>query len=222
MKNQICLIEHERLISRGLRCLVGENGEMSIREINPLANIEAQLEESNPSMVIIDVDLPDMNAFTLAERITKVYPVCKIIFLARSVSNLLATNIIQAKADGFLLKTDSFEIIQEALNQIASGNVSYSHSMQNLLVYDPQAKTYRLASEQQGAVLTNRQIEVLRYLAWGHSVKQIAKIMHLSEKSVDSHKYRIMNRLGIHDRVKLALFAIREQIIDPWTATESL
>lgn len=62
--------------------------------------------------------------------------------------------------------------------------------------------------------LTNRQLEVLRHLAVGQSVKEVARQMHLSEKSIDSHKYRIMNKLGIHDRVELARFAIREGLVE--------
>lgn len=64
-------------------------------------------------------------------------------------------------------------------------------------------------------LLTSRQLEVLRHLARGDSVKEIARQMHLSQKSVDSHKYRIMSKLGIHDRVELARFAIREGLMLP-------
>jgi DNA-binding NarL/FixJ family response regulator len=61
--------------------------------------------------------------------------------------------------------------------------------------------------------LTPRQVEVLRHLAAGESVKEVARSLNLSGKSVDSHKYRIMRWLGIHDRVKLSLFAVREELI---------
>jgi DNA-binding NarL/FixJ family response regulator len=63
--------------------------------------------------------------------------------------------------------------------------------------------------------LTSRQIEVLRHLARGKSVKEVARSMHLSEKSIDSHKYRIMHKLGIHDRVELARYSIREGLTLP-------
>ena len=64
-------------------------------------------------------------------------------------------------------------------------------------------------------MLTARQVEVLRHLAQGQSVKEVAKLMHLSQKSVDSHKYRIMHKLAIHDRVELARYAIREGLTQP-------
>ena len=63
--------------------------------------------------------------------------------------------------------------------------------------------------------LTSRQLEVLRHLAIGRSVKEIAWKMHLKPKTIDSHKYNMMRRLDIHDRVSLARFAIREGLILP-------
>ena len=63
--------------------------------------------------------------------------------------------------------------------------------------------------------LTNRQQEILRYLALGDSVKEVAKRMRLSNKSIDSHKYRIMQKLEIRDRVELARYAIREGLTLP-------
>lgn len=70
-------------------------------------------------------------------------------------------------------------------------------------------------SESRLSKLSNRQIEVLRNLAFGLSVKDVARRMHISVKSVDSHKYRIMQSLGIHDRVDLARYAIREGLVCP-------
>jgi DNA-binding NarL/FixJ family response regulator len=72
-----------------------------------------------------------------------------------------------------------------------------------------------MRSESALSQLTNRQLEVLRHLARGESVKEVAKSLQLSQKSVDSHKYRIMHKLGIHDRVKLTRYAIREGLMLP-------
>lgn len=220
MNMNLVIIQHEKLLARGLNCLFAQSQNYQIHELQDAEGVEARLVNMHPNIVLIDVGLPNCCPFKLAERVTELVPLCKIVFLGKTVTNLLVTNVLQSRADGFLLRSDSQETINEALLKIASGEVYFTAAMMNLVVFDPQMRSYRLAADAQGPLLTNRQIEVLRYLAWGHSVKQIAKIMHLSEKSVDSHKYRIMNRLGIHDRVKLALFAIREHLIDPWAAEE--
>ncbi len=220
MTMNLVIVQHEKLFSRGLKCLIGQSVNMQFHELPDFQAVESRIVNLNPNIAIIDVDLPNCCPFKLSERLSALVPMCKIVFLGRTATNLLVTNVLQMKADGFLLKSDTQETIIEAMHKIAAGDVYYTSAMMNMITFDPQLRGFRLANDGLGPLLTNRQIEVLRYLAWGHSVKQIAKMMHLSEKSVDSHKYRIMNRLGIHDRVKLALFAIREQLIDPWAADE--
>ena len=81
--------------------------------------------------------------------------------------------------------------------------------------YNSTAKRYLVRSNSYLLTLTNRQLEVLRHLARGESVKEVAKSMVLSERAIESHKYRIMQKLGIHDRVELARYAIREGLTVP-------
>lgn len=81
--------------------------------------------------------------------------------------------------------------------------------------YDPLRKRYRLHSGGHLSTLTARQLEVLRHLAKGRTVKEIARILEVSPKSVDCHKYRLMNKLDIHDRVELARYAFREGLTVP-------
>ena len=101
-----------------------------------------------------------------------------------------------------------------AIHAVAEGRPVFSERIRSRLDFDGEQNSYSLKINQAAADLTARQLEVLRHLARGASVKEVAKLMHLSQKSVDSHKYRIMNKLGIHDRVDLTRYAIREQIIE--------
>ena len=101
------------------------------------------------------------------------------------------------------------DLLIRSIKRFAAGENCFSQEVQDCLKGDePQAKRYATDLQQKCGSLSKRQLEVLSYLAEGHSTKEVAKLMHLSPKSVDSHKYRIMRRLGIHDRVKLARYAI--------------
>jgi DNA-binding NarL/FixJ family response regulator len=115
------------------------------------------------------------------------------------------------------LKGEPIHNLAEAFLRAAAGEKTFSPAVAERLNYDPQTKRYSVKSETPLSSLTGRQLEVLRHLARGESVKEIARQMHLSQKSIDSHKYRIMNKLGIHDRVELARFAIREGLSNPWS-----
>ena len=105
--------------------------------------------------------------------------------------------------------------LSDAILRAVAGESSFSPEVLERLNFNQETKRYSLKVESSLSTLTGRQVEVLRHLARGESVKEIARLMHLSHKSVDSHKYRIMNKLGIHDRVELARFAIREGLLTP-------
>ncbi len=95
------------------------------------------------------------------------------------------------------------------------GDRCFSNEALDRLDYNPAIKRYLVRSTSYLLTLTNRQLEVLRHLARGESVKEVAKAMVLSERAIESHKYRIMQKLGIHDRVELARYAIREGLTVP-------
>jgi DNA-binding NarL/FixJ family response regulator len=113
------------------------------------------------------------------------------------------------------MKGEPFQELVSAIERVAEGEWVFSQEVLDRLIFDQQSQEYAVRHESDLSALTSRQLEVLRHLACGQSVKEISQMMHLSQKSVDSHKYRIMNKLGIHDRVLLARFAIREGLMVP-------
>ena len=114
-----------------------------------------------------------------------------------------------------MLKTEPVSAIVAAVHQAAAGGIPLSAEVAERLTFDPAAGRNVLKTEDRLAGLTARQIEVLRHIARGRSVREVARDLGLTEKGVDSHKYRIMNRLGIRDRVGLARYAIREGVLQP-------
>lgn len=96
---------------------------------------------------------------------------------------------------------------------VCRGEKYYSNEVLDRLEYDPEQGEYQVKTHSYLSTLTLRQLQVLRHLVRGESVKEVAKTMTLSERAIESHKYRIMQKLGIHDRVELARFAIREGLM---------
>lgn len=170
---------------------------------------------AQPNVIVLDVELPGRSAFDLAETLQMRLPGLKFIFLTGFQSDALISRALKMGCHGYLLKGESIHNVRNAIIRANRGDVTFSAEIQNRLVQDPHSSSYRLPVDSTLAGLTGRQLEVLRHLATGASVKEIAKMMHLSQKSVDSHKYRIMHKLGIHDRVELARFAIREGLTRP-------
>ncbi len=173
--------------------------------------------DQKPDVALLDVDLPGRGTFDLADDLVSRLPDTKLIFVTGFQSDAYLAQALKLNVSGYLLKGDPIDFLTDAILKAMSGGVTYSPAVAERLAYDPQTQHYSLKAESPLTSLTGRQLEVLKHLARGESVKEIARLMHLSQKSIDSHKYRIMNKLGIHDRVELARFAIREGLSSPWT-----
>ncbi len=168
-----------------------------------------------PQVVMTDVTLPGRGTFDALEAILSERPQTKVMLLTSHLSDIFVGYAFRLGVAGYVLKDETFEHLTNAIEQAAAGGSYYSPQVKERIYFDEAEARFVARIESDLAMLTNRQLEVLRHLARGDSVKEIAKQMHLSQKSVDSHKYRIMNKLGIHDRVELARFAIREGLMLP-------
>lgn len=168
-----------------------------------------------PQLVLISVDLPGSSPFSMVAELTQEMPNVNAAFMADRAADVLVDQAIRAGASGYLLKSEPILEIVQHCRRIASGGNSFSEEVLQRLTQNGGTRNFRLDSKSSLSALTKRQLEVLRRLAVGDSVKKIASDLHISAKSVDSHKYRLMQRLGIHDRVELCRLAIREGLIQP-------
>lgn len=168
-----------------------------------------------PDVVVMDVDLPGRGTFDAADAVLSERPQTKIVLLTEHLADIFVGQALRIGAAGYLLKTETFDCLCRAITDAVRGQTYLSPPVMERVYFNNTESRYLPRMESDLTLLTNRQLEVLRHLARGDSVKEIAKQMHLSQKSVDSHKYRIMNKLRIHDRVELARFAIREGLMLP-------
>lgn len=166
-----------------------------------------------PDIVIMDIDMPGPTCFEAARQIAEDVPQTKVVFLSAFFHDHYVEEALAARARGYLTKREPQESLIAAVKEVARGGVCFSEEVQSRIVAD--ADGVRLAGERtRGSKLTRREVEVLRYLARGMSKKEIASTMHRSVKTVENHCSNIMKKLDIHDRVELALYAIREGLAE--------
>lgn len=181
---------------------------------DPEEGLTATLELS-PDVVVLDSELPGRGSFELISDLNARKFSSNILILATYLTDVFIEQALKLGVRGFLMNTESLESAVESIKRMVAGETVFSKEIENRLVFDSRNQRYSVRSEALLSSLTNRQIEVLRHLAMGRSVKEVAKEMFLSPKSVDSHKYRIMNKLDIHDRVELTRYSIREGLVLP-------
>lgn len=214
---QIIIIDDHRLVTETLASRL--NREAGISVVATAHDGDAGLKsvlELQPDVVILDVNVPGKGSFEAAQEISAQLPSAKILFLTGFLSDIFIEQALRNRnTRGYVLKGEPFDVLVRAIRRATVDEFTFSKEVEERLKYAESEKRFVLQGECRLSELTGRQIEVLRHLAGGESVKEVARRLHLSEKSVDSHKYRIMHKLGIHDRVGLARYAIREGLMLP-------
>ncbi len=168
-----------------------------------------------PDVVVLDVEMPGRSPFEVARLIGSALPRTAVMFLSSYFQDRYIEQAVAAGARGYVVKTSTPEQFIEAIRQVAQGGVAFSAEVMDRLVIDHSGVRLTGGLSTKLSQLSDREIEVVRYLATGLSKKEIAGNMHLSVKTVQNHADRLMQKLGIHDRVALARFAIREKIVSP-------
>lgn len=167
------------------------------------------------NVVVIDTDLASGEAFEVASRIHRSKKFARLFFLASNISEGNIEWAMRLNATGFILKTESYEMLKDSVKRVANGEEIFSAQIQQQMIHHSSKAKRKYRFDSPLSLLTNRQLEILQHLAEGNSVKEVARKLHLSPKSVETHKYHIMKRLDIHDRVHLARFAIRQGLVEP-------
>lgn len=169
----------------------------------------------SPHVVILDVDMPGIDAFHAAAHILELRPRTGIMFLSASDQDRTIEQAIKAGALGYVVKTDDPDGIPTAVRAVARGDQYFSPRAAARLKEGVAEIRRRRVTGTRGATLSERELEVLRYVGRGFAKKQIAEMLGISVKTVDKHVTSVMEKLDIHDRVELALYAVREGFISP-------
>jgi DNA-binding NarL/FixJ family response regulator len=167
-----------------------------------------------PDVVVMDIDMPGLLCFDAARTIRTRCPNTRIVFLSAFFNDRYIEEALKVEASGYITKSEPPATVADAVRTVAAGGSYFSPEVRERLVVDANGVTLANKGRTRTSTLTSREVEVLRYIARGMSKKEIATTMHLSVKTVDNHCTSLMTKLDIHDRVELALFAIREGIAE--------
>jgi DNA-binding NarL/FixJ family response regulator len=169
--------------------------------------------ELSPDIVVMDIGMPDLNGVEATRQIVKEMSRVKIIGLSMHSGDKYVREMFRAGASGYLLKDCPFEELVDAIKTVADGKTYVSPSIGEMVVKDYISKD----GEQESAfsVLSQREREVLQLLVEGKTTKQAAKRLHISPKTVEAHRLRIMNKLDIDNVAQLTKYAIQEGLTQP-------
>jgi DNA-binding NarL/FixJ family response regulator len=215
MTCNLLLVDDHLLIRAGLRTWVAAlPGYAVVGECHDYAQLLDRLPQLAPDIVLLDLKLCLGAGLRMLAQLKTLQPGCRLLIMASAYEPQLVLQVMQAGAQGFLLKRSNESELRQALDALRLGERYLSPSIaHDVLSAALSAETTRQAGVPPSNRLTARQLEILRLIARGKSTREMAAGLGLSVKTVETHRAHIMKRLQIFDVAGLVLYAVREGVI---------
>ena len=207
---KLLLVDDHELFREGLKSLLA--GKQTIELVGSASDgVEAVrlAEELHPDVILMDITMPNMNGIVATEKIRERHKDIAVIAISMHSDRRFIAETLKAGARGYLLKESSPQIVIDAIEMVMSGEIFLSPKACTVLVED----YLRLLNNEKASntsPLSEREMEVLRLLVKGRNGKQIADCLSISKNTVDTHRRRIMDKLGYSSMAELTKYAIRE------------
>ena len=210
MNVDVLIADDHQMVREGLRSLLTE--EPGIRVVGEAAEGRTTVRlarELAPDVIIMDVAMPDLNGIEATRQIVAELPGVKIIALSMHDDRRFVLNMLKAGAAGYMLKDSAFTDLAKAIRVVMAGKTYLSHEVADIVVKDYVSSSQPTESSA-FHLLSPREREVLQLLAEGKTSAQIGEKLHISVKTVETHRQQIMVKLKIRSVAELTKYAIRE------------
>jgi DNA-binding NarL/FixJ family response regulator len=207
-RTRVLLADDHVVVAQGLETLLKESFELVGVVHDGRALVEAA-EKLRPDVIVTDISMPLLNGLDAIRQIRASRPNTKVIVLTMHQETQLAADAFRAGASGYLLKVSPGEELITAIGQVALGRAYVT----TLLAKDLITLLLEAETSTADSPLTPRQREVLQLIAEGHTMKEVASILHISPRTAESHKYEIMETLGMKTTAALIQYAVRLKLV---------
>ena len=213
-KIKVLLTDDHALFRQGIRTLLAAESDMEVvgESANGLDAV-ALAQQVRPDVVLMDIGMPGMSSFEATRQIRKDRPDTKVIFLSMYDDDDYLAECVDMGANGYILKDSPAEQLLTAVREVCRGGSYLSPRLLTRLVDDFRMQGRGPTRQPRFGTLTKREREILKMLAEGKSVKEIAGSFELSVKTVEAHKFNLMRKLDIHNKAQLVQYAIQKKII---------
>ena len=213
----VLIVDGQDLVREGLRMLLEAEPDLSVvGEAGTGGQALAQARRLDPDVILMDVRMPEMNGIEATTRLVQAGSRARILMLTTFNLDEYVYHALKAGASGFLLKDTNREQLTSAVRAASAGETLLAPAITRRLIEDfCRGPAPGAAAGTAAARLTERELGVVRLVAQGMSNTEIAARLYLSEATVKSHIARILAKLGLRDRVQVAVFAYENGIVRP-------
>jgi DNA-binding NarL/FixJ family response regulator len=201
------MVDDHPVVLAGLKALVGAEPGMTVvgeaRDGRTALRMALQLA---PDVVVLDISLPEMNGIELAAALRHERPNCRVLVLTVHEERAYLRQLLELGVGGYLLKRSAADELPRAIHAVAAGGMYLDPAIAGKVVAGLTRST-ALPRSSEVAELSEREADVLRMIANGHSNKAISARLNISVKTVETYKARAMEKLGFHSRVDVVRYA---------------
>ena len=213
-KTRVLIAEDHTIVRQGLSALINRQPDMRVvGEAQDGKEAVEKTKELCPDVVLMDIAMKHMNGLEATARIKKMVPEVKVLVLTMYENEEYIFQILRVGASGYLLKEASMTELIAAIKAVNKGGSYLSPSISKKVIEDYIRRAELGEKATINDILSDREREILQLIAEGHTYDDIASILCISKKTVETHRANIMDKLNIHDKVGLVKYAIRKGLI---------
>lgn len=210
---RVALCDDHGVVRSGLRRILAAEPDLEVvGEAGTISEAVTLAAAERPDVFVMDLNLPDGSGITATATVRKVSPATRVLVLTVHDDVAYLRRAFEAGADGYVLKEAADVELVHAVRQVASGH-QYVHPTLGAALLAPDAPTARLGGP--GGDLSEREVEVLRYIALGSTNSEIAERLYVSVRTVETHRAHVQQKLNIRTRAQLVRFARDAGLLDP-------
>lgn len=205
---KVLLVEDHETVRAGLRLILDGQSDMSVVGEAPDGTAALSTARAlQPDVVVMDISMPGMNGLEATRALRDAQPAARIVTLTRHREPGYLELLLRAGASGYVLKQSRPAELLAAIRAVARGGIYVDPSIAAHVVREPTRRS-TTGSPPEDPLLSPRETQVLRLIAWGHSNKDIASQLDVSVKTVETHKANAMHKLGLQNRIDIVRYAL--------------
>lgn len=212
---RVLISDDHTILRSGLKMLL--NAESDLEVVGEATTGEEAVrlsEELHPDLVLMDISMPGMGGIDATAEIKRLHPEIRVLMLTMHENEAYLFRTIKAGGSGYVLKKAADTELIDAIHQVMAGGAFLRPSVTKALVKDYLERVETGEARDSYGTLTEREREILKLIAEGHTNPEIAKLLVISVRTVETHRAHIMDKLGIHQRSELVKYALRKGLLD--------